>query len=194
MGTPCCHEGDVGDRGGGRRGQPRRDGGSGEVGADCPRLRFASLCCALMHPRDLRWVAYVLLLCFLFRGLCVCVCVCLLFRARCGVVTFSELLLPVLTSECPGWICYAEKRHPESLPYISTVKSAQEIMGTFVKFGVASRCVLAWYVRACASLRLCPFWLLPCVGCPASGTLQWPSSPCSVSADSLIFRDVFCLR
>ena len=51
-------------------------------------------------------------------------------------------LLPILTSECPGWICYAEKRHPESLPYISTVKSAQEIMGTFLKFALASKCVI----------------------------------------------------
>ncbi len=40
------------------------------------------------------------------------VCVCLL-RAR--------------------WICFAEKTHPECLPYISSVKSPQQIMGTLVK-------------------------------------------------------------
>ena len=61
-------------------------------------------------------------------------------RAHTCLRTYARsTLLPMLTSECPGWICYAEKRHPESLPYVSTVKSAQEIMGTFVKFAVASR-------------------------------------------------------
>lgn len=42
--------------------------------------------------------------------------------------------LPVLTSSCPGWICYAEKTHGSwILPYISRVKSAQQIAGSFVK-------------------------------------------------------------
>ncbi|KAF0980576.1 hypothetical protein FDP41_013059 [Naegleria fowleri] len=41
--------------------------------------------------------------------------------------------LPLFASSCPGWICYAEKTHPEILPHISTVKSPQQIMGTFVK-------------------------------------------------------------
>lgn len=42
--------------------------------------------------------------------------------------------LPFLTSSCPGWICYAEKTHGNFiLPYISQVKSPQQIMGTLVK-------------------------------------------------------------
>ena len=41
--------------------------------------------------------------------------------------------LPVLSSHCPGWICYAEKTQPQALPYVSTVKSAQQILGRFVK-------------------------------------------------------------
>eukprot|EP00045_Choanoeca_perplexa_P014354 m.168411 g.168411 ORF g.168411 m.168411 type:complete len:473 (-) comp16651_c0_seq2:1837-3255(-) len=42
--------------------------------------------------------------------------------------------LPVLTSACPGWICYAEKSHGDMiLPYISTVKSPQQIMGALIK-------------------------------------------------------------
>ncbi len=41
--------------------------------------------------------------------------------------------LPVLTSHCPGWVCYAEKTSPQSIPYMSTVKSAQQIVGTIVK-------------------------------------------------------------
>ena len=56
--------------------------------------------------------------------------------------------LPVLASSCPGrnhslqhflllilagWICYAEKTQAKMLPYISKVKSPQQIMGTLVK-------------------------------------------------------------
>jgi len=41
---------------------------------------------------------------------------------------------PILTSSCPGWICYAEKTHGNwILPYISKVKSPQQIMGSLVK-------------------------------------------------------------
>ncbi|PCH43748.1 iron hydrogenase [Wolfiporia cocos MD-104 SS10] len=41
--------------------------------------------------------------------------------------------LPMLASACPGWICYAEKTHPEMLPFISATKSPQQVMGTLVK-------------------------------------------------------------
>lgn len=42
--------------------------------------------------------------------------------------------LPIFTSNCPGWICYAEKTTPQVLPYISTVKSPQQIIGTLIKY------------------------------------------------------------
>uniref|UniRef100_A0A8C6TGN4 Nuclear prelamin A recognition factor-like n=1 Tax=Neogobius melanostomus TaxID=47308 RepID=A0A8C6TGN4_9GOBI len=42
--------------------------------------------------------------------------------------------LPMLTSACPGWICYAEKTHGEFiLPYISSTRSPQQMMGSLVK-------------------------------------------------------------
>lgn len=41
--------------------------------------------------------------------------------------------LPILASSCPGWICYAEKTQGKVLPYISKVKSPQQIMGSLVK-------------------------------------------------------------
>ncbi|NWV22886.1 NARFL factor, partial [Origma solitaria] len=42
--------------------------------------------------------------------------------------------LPVLASACPGWICYAEKTHGSFIiPYISTTKSPQQVMGSLVK-------------------------------------------------------------
>ncbi|KHO00063.1 Iron hydrogenase [Metarhizium album ARSEF 1941] len=40
---------------------------------------------------------------------------------------------PVLSSACPGWVCYAEKTHPHVLPHLSRVKSPQALMGTLLK-------------------------------------------------------------
>jgi iron only hydrogenase large subunit-like protein len=40
---------------------------------------------------------------------------------------------PILTSACPGWICYAEKTHPHILPYLSSLKSPQALSGTLLK-------------------------------------------------------------
>ena len=45
----------------------------------------------------------------------------------------ADCHLPMLTSACPGWICYVEKTHPELIPLVSTTKSAQQIMGRLVK-------------------------------------------------------------
>lgn len=43
-------------------------------------------------------------------------------------------VLPMLSSTCPGWVCYAEKTHGNFiLPYISTTRSPQQIMGVLVK-------------------------------------------------------------
>ncbi|KAF2862858.1 iron hydrogenase [Piedraia hortae CBS 480.64] len=46
---------------------------------------------------------------------------------------------PVLTSACPGWICYAEKTHPHILPHLSRIKSPQALAGTIVKSILASQ-------------------------------------------------------
>ncbi|RKF77419.1 Cytosolic Fe-S cluster assembly factor NAR1 [Golovinomyces cichoracearum] len=40
---------------------------------------------------------------------------------------------PILTSSCPGWICYAEKTHPYVLPHLSRLKSPQAMTGTLLK-------------------------------------------------------------
>ncbi|KAF5901860.1 cytosolic Fe-S cluster assembly factor NARFL isoform X1, partial [Clarias magur] len=48
--------------------------------------------------------------------------------------------LPMLSSACPGWICYAEKTHGDFiLPYISTTRSPQQMMGSLVKSFFASQ-------------------------------------------------------
>lgn len=45
--------------------------------------------------------------------------------------------LPVISSACPGWICYAEKQLGSYiLPYISSVKSPQQTIGSIVKHHV----------------------------------------------------------
>jgi len=41
--------------------------------------------------------------------------------------------MTMLCGTCPGWICYAEKTHGELLPYISTTKSSQQILGYWIK-------------------------------------------------------------
>ncbi|KAK0746238.1 iron hydrogenase [Schizothecium vesticola] len=45
----------------------------------------------------------------------------------------SKAVAPILTSSCPGWVCYAEKTHPYVLPHLSRVKSPQALMGTLLK-------------------------------------------------------------
>ncbi|MCJ1479846.1 Cytosolic Fe-S cluster assembly factor nar1 [Lambiella insularis] len=45
----------------------------------------------------------------------------------------TQLKKPILTSACPGWICYAEKTHPHILPHLSRLKSPQALTGTLVK-------------------------------------------------------------
>lgn len=42
--------------------------------------------------------------------------------------------MPVLCSECPGWVCYSEKTLPsEVINYMSEVKSPQQILGQMIK-------------------------------------------------------------
>lgn len=46
---------------------------------------------------------------------------------------------PILTSACPGWICYAEKQHPYLLPHLSRLKSPQALAGTLIKSILSKR-------------------------------------------------------
>jgi len=41
--------------------------------------------------------------------------------------------IPLITSCCPGWIQYAEKKHPELLPNISTCRSPMQMMASILK-------------------------------------------------------------
>jgi iron only hydrogenase large subunit-like protein len=48
-------------------------------------------------------------------------------------------VLPVITAACPGWICYAEKTHHAILPYLSSIRSPQQVMGSLIKALYARR-------------------------------------------------------
>lgn len=54
-------------------------------------------------------------------------------KERAAAGSSSSGALPMLSSACPGWVCYAEKTHGEMLPFIATTKSPQQVMGTLVK-------------------------------------------------------------
>lgn len=42
-------------------------------------------------------------------------------------------VMPQFTSCCPGWVNFAERRYPKLLPYLSTCKSPQMMMGATIK-------------------------------------------------------------
>jgi iron only hydrogenase large subunit-like protein len=58
--------------------------------------------------------------------------ICLVLGAE-EVLGDSKATKPILTSNCPGWVCYAEKTHPHILPHLARVKSPQALMGTLLK-------------------------------------------------------------
>jgi iron only hydrogenase large subunit-like protein len=48
--------------------------------------------------------------------------------------------LPMISSACPGWICYAEKTLGSYiLPYVSSVKSPQQAIGAAIKHHVVEK-------------------------------------------------------
>ncbi|KAJ4704074.1 Cytosolic Fe-S cluster assembly factor NARFL [Melia azedarach] len=52
----------------------------------------------------------------------------------------SKASLPMLSSACPGWICYAEKQLGSYiLPYISSVKSPQQAIGATIKHHICQK-------------------------------------------------------
>ena len=41
--------------------------------------------------------------------------------------------LPLITSDCPGWVKYMEQSHDDLIPFMSTCKSPQQMLGTLIK-------------------------------------------------------------
>ncbi|KAF2832970.1 cytosolic Fe-S cluster assembly factor NAR1 [Ophiobolus disseminans] len=96
---------------------------------------------------------------------------------------------PILTSACPGWICYAEKTHPYILPHLSRLKSPQALTGTLVKSVLSRRYNIppsqVWHVA-----------IMPCFDKKLEASRSeltssaWSSSP-DISQDPV--RDVDCV-
>ena len=63
--------------------------------------------------------------------------------------------LPLFTSCCPAWIQYAEKKHPELLPNISTCRSPMEMFGSVLKeeYRHSSRRVVNVAVMPCTAKK-----------------------------------------
>ncbi|RAL00985.1 iron-sulfur cluster assembly protein NAR1 [Aspergillus ibericus CBS 121593] len=67
---------------------------------------------------------------------------------------------PILSSACPGWICYAEKTHPFILPHLSRLKSPQALAGTFLKtvlgksLGISASCIWHLAIMPCFDKKL----------------------------------------
>lgn len=69
--------------------------------------------------------------------------------------------LPFLTSNCPGWICYAEKTQTTKLlQHISTIKSPQQIIANLLKtflatnFNISARDIYHVSVAPCYDKKL----------------------------------------
>ncbi|KAG2422164.1 hypothetical protein HXX76_016243 [Chlamydomonas incerta] len=51
--------------------------------------------------------------------------------------------MPMFTSCCPGWIAMMEKSYPELIPYVSSCKSPQMMMGALVKTYLSDKLAVA---------------------------------------------------
>jgi NADH-quinone oxidoreductase subunit G/NADP-reducing hydrogenase subunit HndD len=65
---------------------------------------------------------------------------------------------PFITSSCPAWISYAEHQYPELLPYLSPLKSPQQITGSLVrdwlrKKGMEDKEIVSVLVSSCTAAK-----------------------------------------
>lgn len=67
---------------------------------------------------------------------------------------------PIITSACPGWICYAEKTHSHILPHLSKLKSPQALTGVLLKsilskkFGIPPQNIWHLAIMPCFDKKL----------------------------------------
>lgn len=67
---------------------------------------------------------------------------------------YKEGNLPVLCSECPGFVCYVEKKQAELVSMLSTVKSPQQILGRTLKQSSTGRPVYHLAIMPCYDKKL----------------------------------------
>ena len=97
---------------------------------------------------------------------------------------------PLLSSACPGWICYAEKNQPHVLPHLSRLKSPQALTGTLLKTILSKRLNIRpdqiWHVS-----------IMPCFDKKLEASreeltdIYW--RPPSIAAPAQPVRDVDCV-
>ena len=98
-------------------------------------------------------------------------------------------LRPILSSACPGWICFAEKSQPHVLPHLSGLKSPQALTGTLLKTLLSTRLSIPtsqiWHVA-----------IMPCFDKKLEASREeltdtsWRSTPSTTSPP---VRDVDCV-
>jgi iron only hydrogenase large subunit-like protein len=72
----------------------------------------------------------------------------------------SQSPLPVLSSACPGWICYAEKQLGSYvLPYVSSVKSPQQAIGAAIKHHLCQALGLRYGGTLESLVTFLKFWI-----------------------------------
>ncbi|KAG2501623.1 hypothetical protein HYH03_000128 [Edaphochlamys debaryana] len=74
--------------------------------------------------------------------------------------------LPMFTSCCPGWIAMMEKSYPDLIPYVSSCKSPQMMMGTVVKTYLAEQ-------KHVAPKDICLVSVMPCVRKQGEADRPW---------------------
>ncbi|KAL8961665.1 MAG: hypothetical protein Q9193_001810 [Seirophora villosa] len=104
----------------------------------------------------------------------------------------SSCKKPILSSACPGWICYAEKTHPHVLPHLSRLKSPQALTGTLLKTVLSQR----------FNIRPDQIWhlaIMPCFDKKLEASreeltdLHWRPSPPAQESPGPPTRDVDCV-
>nr|CAG4643177.1 EOG090X05AC [Ilyocryptus agilis] len=78
------------------------------------------------------------------------------FVQRVKKKSISAVSTPILASACPGFVCYAEKTHGDwILPYVSEIKSPQQIAGALIKDTLSAE-------MGIAITRLAVVMVMPC--------------------------------
>lgn len=103
-----------------------------------------------------------------------------------SVIAGKQTAKPVLTSSCPGWICYAEKTHPHILPHLSRLKSPQALMGTLLKTTLSRKLGISpdriWHVA-----------IMPCFDKKLEASREELTDAAWEGVDTRGVRDVDCV-
>lgn len=93
---------------------------------------------------------------------------------------------PILTSSCPGWVCYAEKTHPYVLSHLSRLKSPQALMGTLLKTTISRKLGVSpdriWHVA-----------IMPCFDKKLEASREELMNDAWESSEQRGIRDVDCV-